>query len=939
MASGFVYAGSWNGHLYEFNATSGQEVWNLTLTTPHVAGYGSTYGACWREGGIPSTPTVTVSRAGGVSYNTVFVTAGTGLYSINATRAAYQPGQAINWFTNLTNYSDVPNAGRDWGYHYLWSSPLIYNGSAYAGVAETCDARSVQAQLFQIPLAGSGPYHAPAHIFDVTGASGTAPDVAGGIWSTPSVDPVTNLLWVSTGNENSTWSGSWSQYYTRSILALNASNVSELVGSAQVGSSGTDEDFGAGPTLFHDAAGRSLVGAINKDGIFYAYDASHFGSGTCFPGLPSPCLLPAWTQSTGSYGVSLISIAPSAFGGGKLFVPSGPSGNGSWDGVVSALLPSNGTIEWQQPIGGPSGGYVPLAGLTYANGLLIDAANGFDQGRADGNGIVEIRNASDGAVVWQRLLNQSIDGEVVASGDLVLFGTGSGSNTTGFVTAYRITPPTPPPPKLLLASQPSVDLGQSVNFTANVSSAFGPGAFRWNASSGLGCLSSSNRLLSCHPSATGATYSVSFVATGANITSAQAALTNFVVHRLPRVFAPSPSATSVDVNQTILFRATTFGGSGGGTFLWTNLSTALGCTPSSNSTLRCSPNSVGTGFGVSVSWTDSNGIASPSVPSAAVSVFASPSVFPPAPSSPLADLGQSVVFTASTTGGTGGAVFNWSATSPALRCAPSAGPRLACVANASASGVTVAVRWTDAAGQSSAWVASQPLEVDEDPVSGPPIASVPRADVGEWIVFQANVSGGSGGGRYDWSGFGPSLGCLNSTSALLDCRPTLPGSYLVSLNWTDSAGESSGVGSATTVSVSGDPFIAPLSASRTSADLGQSIVLSTEVSGGAGGYRYHWSVPDGLGCPLVDAPSIVCWPTASGSSYVAWVTVSDANGISTDVVTSAQLSVFDPPSVTTPTATRPSADAGQTVRFATKVGGGAGGLDYTWTGLPGSCSG
>ncbi|HEV2429198.1 MAG TPA: PKD domain-containing protein, partial [Thermoplasmata archaeon] len=102
--------------------------------------------------------------------------------------------------------------------------------------------------------------------------------------------------------------------------------------------------------------------------------------------------------------------------------------------------------------------------------------------------------------------------------------------------------------------------------------------------------------------------------------------------------------------------------------------------------------------------------------------------------------------------------------------------------------------------------------------------------------------------------------------------------------------------------------------------------------------RYHWSVPDGLGCPLVDAPSIVCWPTARGSSYVAWVTVSDANGVSTEVVTSAQLSVFEPPSVTTPTATRPSADAGQTVRFATKVGGGSGGLDYTWSGLPGACS-
>ena len=66
--------------------------------------------------------------------------------------------------------------------HFIWSSPAVYNGSVYIGVASYGDCPLVQGQLVQLD-ATTG---AIRHVFPVVpnGCTGA------GVWATPAIDAV-----------------------------------------------------------------------------------------------------------------------------------------------------------------------------------------------------------------------------------------------------------------------------------------------------------------------------------------------------------------------------------------------------------------------------------------------------------------------------------------------------------------------------------------------------------------------------------------------------------------------------------------------------------------------------------------------------------------------------------------------------------------------------
>ena len=261
----------------------------------------------------------------------------------------------------------MPTGNMSDGY-YSWASPLIYDGYAYVGIASNCDQPLVQAGLDQINLQTNltTTSHLVVHRFNTMPNRSGKEVIGASIWSSPSVDPENNTIFVTTGNPVSKIEVG-PQNYSESVIALNATTLqleswwqvpqSEVVG---------DGDFGVDATVIHDVTvgGKSetLVVAGNKDGYFYAWNASDIGRG------------PLWALKMDKMKTQI--ITPAAYGGGLIYVdtPALTINGATAAGGTFALYPNNGTIVWDNVLPGRGIG-APL----YANGVIIAGAGRFMQ--------------------------------------------------------------------------------------------------------------------------------------------------------------------------------------------------------------------------------------------------------------------------------------------------------------------------------------------------------------------------------------------------------------------------------------------------------------------------------------------------------------------------------------------------------------------------------
>jgi hypothetical protein len=108
---------------------------------------------------------------------------------------------------------------------------------------------------------------------------------------------------------------------------------------------GPDSDFGSTPTLFPATIGGAvhhLVGAANKNGIYYALDEANINNG------------PVWTAQIAVGGPGPESgdgsISPSAWDGTTLYVGGGNTtiGGQSCQGGLRALNPATGAFIWER---------------------------------------------------------------------------------------------------------------------------------------------------------------------------------------------------------------------------------------------------------------------------------------------------------------------------------------------------------------------------------------------------------------------------------------------------------------------------------------------------------------------------------------------------------------------------------------------------------------
>jgi outer membrane protein assembly factor BamB len=378
VVGGTAYFGSWDGYEYAVDAATGAQRWRTFLGTTSVAG-------CFPPAaGVTSTSAV----VGGV----VYVGGGDSYW------------YALDSATGVVLWKVFTGDNGAAGGHYNWSSPLIANGFAYIGVASFGDCPLVQGQLLQVNLST----HQVVNTFN----SVPAGQVGGGIWTSPSLDPATNTIYVTTGTASAP-----NQVYAQAIIALDAGTLTvKSAWTIPAADAAFDSDWGTTPALLSDAAGNPLVVAANKNGYLYAFNRGNVGAG------------PLWRQFVAEGGDGTVSS--SAIGSGTIFTAGGSTtiGGAGHAGYVRAVRPADGSVLWEHP--DPS---AVIAALAYANGLVF----------AGTGPTLEVLSAANGARLFSYTTGGAIYGAPTISNGIVYAGSVDGSL---YAWSLPTSPPPPPPP-------------------------------------------------------------------------------------------------------------------------------------------------------------------------------------------------------------------------------------------------------------------------------------------------------------------------------------------------------------------------------------------------------------------------------------------------------------------------------------------------------------
>jgi outer membrane protein assembly factor BamB len=345
--NGVVYIGARNGYFYAINDSTGAVIWSrfIGFVSPTTCG----------PQGFTSTATVKKDPTSGKP--TIYVYGATGyLYAMDAATGnnVWPPAAVAIPSTTQNDY-------------YAWSSPLVSGGNIYVGISSQCDQPLVQGGLKE--------FSQTTGALENTYFSTPSGTVGASIWSSPATSG-TSIL-TTTGNGPASSSDAYS------IVKLSASLSKLDIWTVPVAQRDTDGDFGGSPGFWTANIGgvsTKMVGACNKNGVFYAFKVSSLHAG------------PVWTVQAGnpdSVGPGQCDAAP-IFDGTRLFLAgNGTTINGTaFDGSVMQVNPATGAIIWRtgltgSVIGTPGmDGAGVIAAATYgsttsANGVfLINAANG-----------------------------------------------------------------------------------------------------------------------------------------------------------------------------------------------------------------------------------------------------------------------------------------------------------------------------------------------------------------------------------------------------------------------------------------------------------------------------------------------------------------------------------------------------------------------------------
>ena len=419
VVDGVVYIGSETGNFYAISEATQTVLWSRNFGVRPAAACGSS--------GITATAAVVNDTATGL---TVYVNAPDGqLYALSAATGA------TLWHATV----DTPSSTVD--DYYAWGSPLVANGHVYVGISSQCDDPLVPAGVVEFNQDTGAP----------EGSWQTIPggQAGGSVWSSLAESTLGDgSVFVSTGNGL----GTTNPLYTESIVRLSATGLS-LQDSWQIPATqqGGDTDFGGSPTMFSanlNGTATPMVGACNKNGIYYAFRQSDLHDG------------PVWQQRIAApYGTQPNPggqcDAAALWDGTNLIEAGGNSTviNGvTYQGSVQSLNPATGAPNWQTGLPGE------VIGSPTEDGAGVVAAPVWQSNT--GKPGVYLLSAASGAILGFISTGSSavFSQPVFAGNDLLVAG-----NFAVGLRAYEVTTPGQP----ITAVTPSA-LGQGGSVTVTL---------------------------------------------------------------------------------------------------------------------------------------------------------------------------------------------------------------------------------------------------------------------------------------------------------------------------------------------------------------------------------------------------------------------------------------------------------------------------------------
>ncbi len=459
-----------------------------------------------------------------------------------------------------------------------------------------------------------------------------------------------------------------------------------------------------------------------------------------------------------------------------------------------------------------------------------------------------------------------------------------------------------------VSATPSIVCSNSnVILSAQVTGGSGSYSYSWTGPNGF--VSTANPVtISNVTSANAGTYTVNVIdsnncsASGSTIVTVNSGIN----------VSASPSQLTVCYNDTINLDAQVTGGSGIYSYSWAGPN-GFASTTNPISISNASASNTGT---YTVTVTDSNGCTGTSTSTVIVNSQLTSLITPSQQS--ICSSGT-INLTAQAAGGSGGYSYSWTGPNGFTS---TTNPISISNANASNSG-TYIVMVTDSNLCTSTSTASVNVLPEVTVSVTPSFSNVCYDGV---INLTAQATGGSGSYSYSWMGPNSFTSTTNPIS-ISNATTANTGTYTVIVN--DSAG-CIGTGNSSVV-VGSEINVSVISAQSTVCP-GGTINLTAQVSGGAGGYIYNWTGPNGFTStsnPVI-IPNVI-----QANSGIYQVTVTDANNCvetgSIDITVSTPINVEVAPSQLT-------VCVGESIELLANVSGGSDIYSYQWIGPNGYSS-
>lgn len=395
-----VYFADWGGSVYRVDPTTGKTVWKKRVQ--------ETVKEKWPWYGFAGTGAI--DERNGI------------LFEASAEGMAYgidmETGRVL-WRTRIAQDSQAGSISKN----------LYYDGLFYTGL------QSVEEPLSK--MMPEMPINFQGKVLALDARTGrivwerplVAPPATGvPMWSSFAVDPETNTLFFTTGNNYNEPATELSD----AIVAADA-KTGEIRWARQVTQhdvwtmaqpKGPDYDFGAGPQLF-EAGGRKLVGAGQKSGVFYVWDRA---TGE-----------PVWSHTVGYGQVGGGIHAEGSIGADRVFLWGNnafPYANPKEHPMdIKAVDKATGRLLWTQTKAQPA--------LLISAGFLANDV--YFVGSLDGQ--VRAYRASDGKKLWTSGSHGSVASSLMVDGGMLLWGSGVpgrfGGNKPYGVFAYSINTAAP----------------------------------------------------------------------------------------------------------------------------------------------------------------------------------------------------------------------------------------------------------------------------------------------------------------------------------------------------------------------------------------------------------------------------------------------------------------------------------------------------------------